>query len=88
MQGCGSVLVVLPSSLFHPGTLPDQERKIHLAQLFRFLGPPLQLCGHADDAAHWGYGKGASMARLKQEIEKVEYKGLDLSHLKNGAWSK
>lgn len=48
----------------------------------------MQLCGHADDAAHWSYGKGASMSRLKEEIEKVEYNGLDLSHLKKGAWSK
>jgi len=48
----------------------------------------MQLCGHAEDAAHWGYGKGASMSRLKEEIEKVEYNGLDLSHLKKGAWSK
>lgn len=33
----------------------------------------MQLCGHSDDAAHWGYGKGASIARLKEEIEKVGY---------------
>lgn len=33
----------------------------------------MQLCGHADDAAHWGYGKGASLGRLKEEIEKVQY---------------
>ncbi|WP_146132418.1 glutaminase, partial [Marivita geojedonensis] len=31
----------LPSSLLRPGTLPDQERKIHLTHLFRFLRPPL-----------------------------------------------
>lgn len=41
MQGCGSVSVVLPSSLLRPGTLPDQERKIHLTHLLRFLRPPL-----------------------------------------------
>jgi len=33
----------------------------------------MELCGHDDDAAHWGYGKGASMSRLKEEIEKVSY---------------
>ncbi|MBO9464131.1 site-specific integrase [Tropicibacter sp. R15_0] len=33
----------------------------------------MQLCGHSDDAAHWGYGKRASIARLKEEIEKVCY---------------
>lgn len=33
----------------------------------------MQLCGHSDDAAHWGYGKGSSIARLKEEIEKVGY---------------
>jgi hypothetical protein len=44
-QGCGSVSVVLPSLLLRPGTLPDQERKIHLTQLFRFLGPPLPTIG-------------------------------------------
>ena len=42
MQGCGSVWVVLLSSLLRPCTLPDQERKTHLTQLFRFLGPPLR----------------------------------------------
>jgi len=38
-------LVVLPSSLMCPGTLPDQERKIHLTHLFRFVGPPLSYVG-------------------------------------------
>lgn len=33
----------------------------------------MQLCGHSDDASHWGYGKGSSIARLKEEIEKVGY---------------
>lgn len=33
----------------------------------------MQLCGHADDAAHWGYGKGVSISRLKDEIEKISY---------------
>lgn len=46
----------------------------------------MQLCGHADDAAHWGYGKGASMSRLKEEIEKVKYSGLDLSHATGSGW--
>lgn len=46
----------------------------------------MQLCGHSDDAAHWGYGKGASIARLKEEIEKVRYTGLDLGHLTGFGW--
>ncbi|NRP23349.1 hypothetical protein XMM379_000020 [Aliiroseovarius sp. xm-m-379] len=46
----------------------------------------MQLCGHSDDAAHWGYGKGASIARLKEEIEKVRYTGLDLSHATGFGW--
>ncbi|MEO0566490.1 MAG: hypothetical protein AAF066_02075 [Pseudomonadota bacterium] len=37
----------MPSSLLRPGTLPDQERKIHLTQLFRFLRPPLSAGGKA-----------------------------------------
>ena len=41
MRGCGSVLVVLSSSLLRPGTLPDQKRKIHLTHLFSFPRPPL-----------------------------------------------
>ena len=46
----------------------------------------MQLCGHSDDAAHWGYGKGSSIARLKEEIEKVRYTGLDLSHATGLGW--
>jgi len=46
----------------------------------------MQLCGHAEDAAHWGYGKGASMSRLKEEIEKVKYSGLDLGHATGFGW--
>lgn len=33
----------------------------------------MQLCGHSDDAAHWSYGKGVSISRLKEEIEKISY---------------
>jgi len=46
----------------------------------------MQLCGHTDDAAHWSYGKGPSMARLKEEIEKVTYSGLDLGHATGFGW--
>ena len=46
----------------------------------------MQLCGHAEDAGHWGYGKGASMSRLKEEIEKVKYSGLDLGHATGFGW--
>lgn len=31
--------------LLRPGTLPDQERKIHLTHLFKFIGPPLLRVG-------------------------------------------
>ncbi|EBA13082.1 putative integrase/resolvase recombinase protein [Roseobacter sp. CCS2] len=46
----------------------------------------MQLCGHTNDDAHWGYGKGASIARLKEEIEKVEYAGLNLGHATGPGW--
>lgn len=46
----------------------------------------MQLCGHTEDGAHWGYGKGSSMTRLKLEVEKVRYAGLQLTHLKENGW--
>ncbi|NOR31734.1 MAG: tyrosine-type recombinase/integrase [Sulfitobacter sp.] len=46
----------------------------------------MQLCGHTNDDAHWGYGKGASIARLKEEIEKVHYPGLNVSHATGVSW--
>ncbi len=57
--------------MFH--TLPPQFRvdALHDANVTDAIA--MQLCGHADDAAHWGYGKGASLGRLKEEIEKVQY---------------
>jgi integrase len=46
----------------------------------------MQLCGHTNDDAHWGYGKGASISRLSEEIEKIEYPGLDLGHVTGSGW--
>lgn len=46
----------------------------------------MQLCGHTSDDAHWGYGKGASISRLKEEIEKIAYPGLGLDHATGPGW--
>lgn len=46
----------------------------------------MQICGHTSDDAHWGYGKGASISRLKDEIEKIEYPGLHLGHATGPGW--
>ncbi|WP_170116163.1 site-specific integrase [Sulfitobacter mediterraneus] len=47
----------------------------------------MQLVGHKDQKTHGGYGDGASLAILKEEIEGVSYAGLDLGHLGNNDWS-
>lgn len=56
---CGAVVPSGSSCHLHsfvPATLPDQERKIHLTQLFRFLGPPLSWAGGRDRTSRWlGY---------------------------------
>ncbi len=47
----------------------------------------MQMVGHKDPKTHGGYGSGASLAVLKEEIERVSYAGLDLSHLSSAGWS-
>ncbi len=46
----------------------------------------MQMVGHKDAKTHGGYGSGASLAVLKDEIERVSYIGLDLSHLNGKGW--
>jgi len=85
MQGCGSVSVVLPSSLLRPGTLPDEERKIHLTQLFKIVGQPLyvlgdpelELLGSREKLAQWRHkGRGPAYYKLGR---KIVYSGSDLN---------
>ena len=47
----------------------------------------MQLVGHKDQKTHGGYGAGASLAVLHEEIERVRYAGLDLSHLNGKGWT-
>ena len=47
----------------------------------------MQLVGHKDQKTHGGYGSGASLTVLHEEIERVRYVGLDLSHLNGEGWT-
>ena len=47
----------------------------------------MQIVGHKDDKTHGLYGAGASLHVIHEEIEKVRYAGLDLSHLNGKDWS-
>jgi integrase len=47
----------------------------------------MQLVGHKDMKTHGLYGAGAELEVLKDEIERVSYKGLDLGHLNGEGWS-
>ena len=47
----------------------------------------MQIVGHKDQKTHGGYGTGASLAVLHEEIERVHYEGLDLSHLNENGWT-
>ncbi|MGR3481948.1 tyrosine-type recombinase/integrase [Salipiger marinus] len=47
----------------------------------------MQIVGHKNTKTHGGYGSGASLKVLKEEIERVSYSGLDLGHLSSNNWS-
>ena len=47
----------------------------------------MQIVGHKDQKTHGGYGSGASLLVLHEEIERVRYAGIDLGHLCGKGWS-